>query len=231
MAAANTRGRNRKRASGKATGPRNQIGGQARTSASRGTPMTLTVKSASAAANGLQRHLTLVSLAGKETALKVHRMALVGPDDKVHVDPANSFRVSVTSTEDPNDLIPVTPHFERRKLVRLGAIDYDVRVKEITTQSDLEEYDYLEGFHYKTSSAIVAEEADPSKDRTGVGGRKAVLLAYLQVGRRLLPAGYIELQMPLLMVKPRHVLFANGFRILAVLWCGRSGTFQACATT
>src|SRR5262249_9835390 len=43
------------------------------------------------------------------------------------------------------------------------------------------------------------------------GGRKAVLLCYVKAGAKWLPAGYIQLQMPLMMVKPRHVLFAHPF--------------------
>lgn len=161
--------------------------------------------------HGVYRHIMLATNGSKGIQIKAHRFALVGPEDKIQVDPTNSSRMFVSSTDDADDLIPVTPHFEQRHAVRLGAINYEIVIKEITSQSDLEEYDYLEGFHYKTSSAILTEEAGSEKGRTAVGGRRAVLLAYLQVGKRMVPAGYIELQMPLLMVKPRHVLFAHGF--------------------
>ena len=164
-----------------------------------------------ASPNGVHRHMTIVGAGGRETQLKAPRMALVGPGDEIHVDPRNSSRMFVSATEDRGDLIPITPHFERRQRLRLGAIEYDIVIKEMTTQTDLEEYEYLEGFHYKTSSAIVTEESDPEKGKTAVGGRKGVLLAYLKVGNRMVPAGYIELHMPLLMVKPRHVLFGHGF--------------------
>ncbi len=166
----------------------------------------------STSSNGLRRHLTLRSAGGKDTQLKVHLTALVGPEDRIHFDPTNSSRMFVLSTDDADDLIPVTPHFERRPHLRLGATDYRIIIKEMTTQTDLDEFAYLEGFHYKTSSAIVSEESDAEKGKSGVGGRKGILLAYLQLGRRMVPAGYIELQMPLLMVKPRHVLFNLGFR-------------------
>jgi uncharacterized protein len=170
---------------------------------------TFRVKSASL--NGVHRHVTIASERGRETGIKFHKTALVGPGDRLHFDPVNSSRVFVSSAENAGDLIPVVPHFERRQQLRLGAVDYEIVIKELTTSTDLAEYDYLEGFHYKTSSAIVTEESDPEKGRTGVGGRKGVLLAYLRVGKRLVPAGYIELHMPLLMCKPRHVLFALGF--------------------
>jgi len=163
----------------------------------------------------INRTVTLTSERGKKTQLKLNRFSLVGPNDKILIDSANSSRLFVASTEnltDIIDIIPITPHFERRQLLRLGAVDYKVVIKEVTTQSDIAEYEYLEGFHYKTSSAIVTEEKGESeKSGLTVGGRKTVLLAFLQIGRRLVPAGYIELQMPLLMVKPRHVLFDHGF--------------------
>jgi ABC-type transport system involved in cytochrome c biogenesis ATPase subunit len=85
-----------------------------------------------------------------------------------------------------------------------------VLVKEITTRAELDHFSYLEGFHYKTSSAIVNDEAEADR-KVAVGGRRSVLLCYLTVGRRTIPAGYIELQMPLQMVKPRHILFGSGY--------------------
>jgi ABC-type ATPase with predicted acetyltransferase domain len=170
---------------------------------------TFSVKSTSV--DGSYRRLTVSSDGGRETHLKLPRFALVGPEDKIHVDPVVSSRVSVISKEDPTDLIRVTPHFERRETLQLGALSYDVWVKEITTEQDLKEYEYLEGFHYKTSSSIVSDESPDEKGGMALGGRKVVLLAYIEVGNRKLPAGYIELQMPLMMVKPRHVLFGHGF--------------------
>ncbi len=171
---------------------------------------TFMVKSTSS--KGIVRHATIVSDAGKELPIKFHKTALVGPGDRLHFDPSNSTRVFVTATEDGADLIPVTPHFERRQRLRLGNVDYEIIVREPTTQADLEAYEYLEGFHYKTSSAIVSEENESGKSGSATGGRKGILLAFLKVGSRFVPAGYIELQMPLLMCKPRHILFAHGFR-------------------
>jgi hypothetical protein len=104
--------------------------------------------------NGIHRVATVVSNGGKEIRLTVHKSALIGPGNTLYFDPANSARTFVVSAEDPNDLIPVTPHFERRQHVRLGDQKYEIIVKEITTQIDLDAYEYLEGFHYKTSSAI-----------------------------------------------------------------------------
>jgi ABC-type transport system involved in cytochrome c biogenesis ATPase subunit/GNAT superfamily N-acetyltransferase len=159
---------------------------------------------------GVHRTLTLTSKGHRDTSLRLHRFSLVGPSDTIRADPARNGRLFVVSKEDPSDLIPVSPHFVRRKSFRLGTTTYEVVMKEITTPRDLSDYEYLEGFHYKTSSAIVSDDADPRKTSLP-GGRKAILIAYLRYGRRLIPAGYIELHMPLLMVRPRHVLFGHGF--------------------
>jgi ABC-type multidrug transport system ATPase subunit len=175
----------------------------------RGKLALATVKSTSV--HGVHRQIVLAINGTKGTHVRAHRFALVGPEDRIHIDPVNSSRMFVSSTEDSTDLIPVTPHFEQRETVRLGAINYEIVIKEITSQTDLEQYEYLEGFHYKTSSSIVTDETGFEKGKPATGGRKAILLAYLKIGKRMMPAGYIELQMPLLMVKPRHVLFAHGF--------------------
>ena len=59
---------------------------------------TFRVKSTSS--NGDYRHVTIVSDGGKETGIKLHKSALVGPEDRLHFDPANSTRIYVVSTED-----------------------------------------------------------------------------------------------------------------------------------
>ena len=167
-----------------------------------------TVKSTSA--DEIHRTIKLSNANKQLTTFRAQRFALVAPGDVVLADPHNPTKLSVVSTENANDLIPVTPHFSRETVIRLGAIDYQVRVREITTPGDVAEYEYLEGFHYKTSSSIVSDDNNTEKARAA-GGRKAILIAYIRVGKKLLPAGYIELQMPLLMVKPRHLLFDRGF--------------------
>jgi len=55
------------------------------------------------------------------------------------------------------------------------------------------------------------EETQKIQEGTSrVGGRKAVLLAKTG-GNQKIPLGYIELQMPLMMCKPRHILFNTNF--------------------
>src|SRR5690242_9633720 len=85
---------------------------------------TFRVKSTSS--NGIQRHVTVVSDSGKETRIKLHKTALIGPEDRLHFDPVNSTRIFVASPEDADDLIPIAPHFERRQRLRLGGVDYEI---------------------------------------------------------------------------------------------------------
>ena len=73
--------------------------------------------------------------------------------------------------------------------------------------------EYLEQFHYKTNNSL-SEKAHNEEQKnviTSVGGRRAVLYAAIKMGEHWLPAGYIDLQMPLMMCKPRHDLFDRPF--------------------
>lgn len=162
--------------------------------------------------HGAERKMILLDSKGKAVPFRVPRFALVGPNDKFYVDPVRPTNSFVVSTEDPNDLIRVTPHFEHKETVAVGRWRVETLVKEIVTESELQDYLYLEEFHYKTSSLSDDDAETPQKNTSNTsGGRKAVLICYVKVGTKWLPAGYIELQMPLMMVKPRHVLFANPF--------------------
>ncbi len=171
--------------------------------------------------HGAERRMILSDSKGKSVPFRLPRFALVGPADKLYVDPVRPGNTFVFSAENPTDPIRVTPHFERRETVTVGRWHFETLVKEIVTESELQDYLYLEDFHYKTSSLPdVGGEIQQKTTSNSSGGRKAVLISYVKVGSKWLPAGYIELQMPLMMVKPRHVLFANPFShpIRTVSW-------------
>ncbi len=165
----------------------------------------------STSAKGHHRRVNLANGRARTTQLVVHRFAAIGPSDKIYVTHGQSRRIDIVSTEDPADRIAVEPHYETRTTVKLGADTHTVVCTEITTPEHLSDYTFLESFHYKTSAAILDNgdaEGSPNRD---TGGRRAVIVAYIRVGTRWQPVGYIELQMPLMMCKPRHVLFANAF--------------------
>jgi ABC-type transport system involved in cytochrome c biogenesis ATPase subunit/GNAT superfamily N-acetyltransferase len=145
--------------------------------------------------------------------LSLHRYAQVGKGDVVFIDPEHPRRLSVVSSEDPNDLIRISPHFEQSFAIKAGALEFVARITELTSKEDIDSYAFLESFHYRTSTVPHEEEEGTDTATTpSSGGRRAVLLLYIKLGLRWQPIGYIELQMPLLMVKPRHELFAMPFR-------------------
>lgn len=156
---------------------------------------------------GSARTLRLSDGKSASVLLRTHRFALVGRGDDVEIDVDRPKRAFVSSKEDSHDRIQFSPAFETSETVRLGNHPVQIKVREIVSDNELAAYDFLERFHYKTS-ALNEEEAP----RTDVGGRRAVLVAFARVGGIWHPAGYIELQMPLLMVKPRHDLFNKGFQ-------------------
>jgi ABC-type lipoprotein export system ATPase subunit len=165
---------------------------------------------------GTHRRITVDNGKGGKLFLKVHQFAQIGKGDVIDIDPTHTSRISVVAAEDSHDLIRVTPHFEVTGSIRLGDQDIAVRLTEIVTAEDSEAYAFLEGFHYKTSASL-AEREDSDEDGgsvgdVGLGGRRAVLVCYLKFGTRWSPAAYIELQMPLLMVKPRHEILDHPFR-------------------
>src|SRR6516225_10102709 len=88
----------------------------------------------STSTNGIYRTATVENRYGRETRVKMHKGALIGPSDSLYFDPANSARVFIVSSEDQTDLIQVTPVFERRRSLRLGEIEYEIFVRELTTK-------------------------------------------------------------------------------------------------
>lgn len=154
---------------------------------------------------GASRRLKLNDGKSAAIVLKTHRFALVGKGDDVELEP--SGRAFISSKENIDDRIPFSPGFESTETVKLGGDELSIRIREVISDEELAAFEYLERFHYKTS-ALDDDEAP----KTDFGGRRAVLIAFARVGGTWHPAGYLELQMPLLMVKPRHDLFNHGFQ-------------------
>jgi ABC-type nitrate/sulfonate/bicarbonate transport system ATPase subunit/GNAT superfamily N-acetyltransferase len=168
---------------------------------------------ASAIPKSTYRKVHLVDKVGRKLALNVHRFALVGPRETVAVNQSVPSKVCIVSSEDSGDFIPLSPHFVESKSLLLGAVSFPLRVEELSAEEQLQAYSFLEAFHYKTTVFTQGDDGDELTNgrSAGMGGRRAVLLASLKVGGRWEPVGYIELQMPLLMVKPRHELFSPPF--------------------
>lgn len=145
--------------------------------------------------------------------LMLPRYSLIGPNEEIVISAGHPQCVSIVSTENKSDLISVVPVFEESGRVALGGFQVNFDVQEIRGADDFKALQYLEQFHYKSFDTSSPDDPD-GKRRTSEssGGRKALLICYLKIGNTQVPAGYLEIQMPLLMSKPRHELFANPFK-------------------
>lgn len=162
-------------------------------------------------------HLKSISVRsgeGASVSLKLHRYAVVGKGDRVRLGAAGNSRVSVVAKDESEADIPVTPSFVADDYLNLGREKLDLRIREISSPADVRSLEFLEQFHYKTNPTLGEKSPDEAgKPGTpAVGGRRAILYTELKIGEHWIPAGYIDLQMPLMMCKPRHQLFDHPFQ-------------------
>ena len=146
--------------------------------------------------------------------MRLHRFAVVGKGDRIRFGAAGSNKVFVAAKDGETPDIPLTPLFFANDSVSIGKDRYEIRIREINSESALRALEFLEQFHYKTNNSLTERDfVEDSKSSTvSVGGRRAVLYADIQIGEKWVPAAYIDLQMPLMMCKPRHDLFNNPFQ-------------------
>lgn len=161
-------------------------------------------------------HYKNITVRGGDEAsvtLRVHRFAAVGKSDHIRFGTAGSSKVFVVAKDQNEPDIPLTPLFSVDESVSIGKEKFDLRVREINSESDMLALEFLEQFHYKTNNSLSEKNdfEDAKSATTSVGGRRAVLYASIKIGKRWVPAGYIDLQMPLMMCKPRHELFSHPF--------------------
>jgi len=173
---------------------------------------------------GHRKQLTLSDPGGRSLYLNVQRFACIGKGDRIAIDPEHPQNVFVVSADGATPHIRIAPHFEESGSIKSGGLEFEYRLTEISRPEDLDALGYLEQFHYK-SFATSSEQSDPFESElrpkaASSGGRKAVLLLYTRLLGQWRPAGYIELQMPLMMCKPRHDLFARSFKhpALSIEW-------------
>ena len=162
---------------------------------------------------GHYKNITVSSGEGS-VSLRLHRFAVVGKGDHIRFGAAGSNRVFVVSKHDNEPDIPLTPLFSTDNSVSIGKEQFEIRIGELQSESDMRALEFLEQFHYKTNKSLgkrIVEE-DGRSLASSAGGRRAVLYASIRMGERWIPAGYIDLQMPLMMCKPRHELFRHPFR-------------------
>lgn len=163
-----------------------------------------------------KEHYKNITVRGGDEAsvtVRVHRFAVVGKGDQIRFGAAGSNKVFVVAKDESEPDIPLTPLFSVDETISIGKEKYDVRIREITSEADMRALEFLEQFHYKTNNSLSerVQDEDSKNTTTSVGGRRAVLYASIKIGERWLPAGYIDLQMPLMMCKPRHELLSHPF--------------------
>ena len=147
------------------------------------------------------------------TTLRLHRFALVGQGDLLRFGDGGTTKVFVEPRDASNPLVPVAPVFTTADRVAIGRESFAVRVRELSRSTDMDALQFLEQFHYKTNRSLGGPKTSRESEAktASVGGRRAVLYAEIQLGAGWEPAGYVDLQMPLMMCKPRHVLFQRPF--------------------
>ncbi|WP_157624543.1 ATP-binding cassette domain-containing protein [Martelella mediterranea] len=178
--------------------------------------MTRTAKTYSVLTSNPKGHYKNITVRSGDEAsvtVRVHRFAVVGKGDQIRFGASGSDKVFVAAKEEDGPDIPLTPLFAVDDSVSIGKERFDVRIREINSESDMRALEFLEQFHYKTNNSLGEKTPDDesAKTTTSAGGRRAVLYASIKIGERWLPAGYVELQMPLMMCKPRHELFNHPF--------------------
>lgn len=172
---------------------------------------------AAASSKGIRKRISVRSRKGNVN-LDLQRFAMVGVGDRIVIGDGIERRIWVL--DESNELIPVSPAFCWHGKHVLAGKEVEVRVIEPSTDCDFREYAALEAFHYKGLDLSEGVSSEPSSQRKGTGGRRAVLLLQIRLGKRWAYAGYIELQMPLMMAKPRHQAFNRPFShpTLDVAW-------------
>lgn len=181
------------------------------TSANTRHPATYTVLTANP--KGHFKNITVRRAEETSVTLRVHRFALVGKGDRIRFGANGSNKIFVVARREVEPDIPLVPHFSVEDTVSIGRERFPLRIHEAHSHADMCSLEFLEQFHYRTNNAL---REHPKDTQTGPGtgtpgGRRAVLCASIQFGSRWLPAGYIDLQMPLMMCKPRHDLFNHPF--------------------
>lgn len=164
----------------------------------------------SATPKGHKKQLILTDGVRSNLYVQVPRYACVGKGDQLLISPEHPENIFTVSSENSEDHIRLSPHFEQSASASIGTAKYQIRLTEVNKPEDLEALNFLEQFHYKS---LVIEEDDETteilaKNKLSYSaGRRSIIILYLKVRTSWIAAGYIELQMPLLMSKPRHDLF------------------------
>jgi len=141
--------------------------------------------------------------------INIHRLALLGKDDEVLISKSNREKIFVTNTD--SEPIPISPCYNYQQNINFARQKHTLTFKELESESDVQSYNFLSQFHYRTSQSD--KQKSPSNNKiSNKGGRSAVILCYMNFDRHQIPVGYIQLHQGLMMNKPRHILFDHPFQ-------------------
>jgi ABC-type lipoprotein export system ATPase subunit len=146
---------------------------------------------------------------GQRAVLSLHRFAMVGEKDRLII--GDGLARSMWIIGEDNARIPVAPFYSLHAKHLFAGEQVETRVVELSTEDDFRDYAILEAFHYRGLDLSGRVDSLGAR-RKSTGGRRAVLLLQLKLSGNWTSAGYIELQMPLMMAKPRHRAFARPFQ-------------------
>jgi len=135
--------------------------------------------------------------------LIMHKGCLVGPNDLLHLDKEKIF---VCNREDPSERILLNHNWSYSQNLTFGGTKLKLKIEVLKDIKDQESYELLSEFHYRTHH-------DRGFDAKAAGRSSALVLKVTTNGIET-TVGYIELQMPVMMCKPRHLLFANPYKNL-----------------
>ncbi len=168
-------------------------------------------------AKGAVKRVSVEGRNGERTILSLHRFAMVGARDRLIIGDGLERRVWIVGED--NTQIQVSPYYSLYATRLFAGEQVESRMVELSTDDDLRDYALLEAFHYRGLD-LARDVEDLGAHRKSTGGRRAVLLLQLKLAGQWASAGYIELQMPLMMAKPRHLAFARPFQhpTLDVAW-------------
>jgi ABC-type transport system involved in cytochrome c biogenesis ATPase subunit/GNAT superfamily N-acetyltransferase len=164
-------------------------------------------------------HLKKISLKGNSKSigtLELPRFSLIGEGDKLELKEGIERRAWIKE-KNGADPVQILPSYEVHEKIDLAGHSIKCRIAEISTSKEFLDYQNLSDFHYKGLDFV---SSDTPIRKKGIGGRKGILLLQIFLGREWQTIGYIELQMPLMMAKPRHTAFARPFKhpTLPVSW-------------
>lgn len=160
-----------------------------------------------------RKNITVSGGGGASVPVPLHRFALVGKGDQICFGSSSSKKVFVVSGDKGEPDIPLSPSFSVVASISVGKEKFELRIGELSTESDMRALEFLEQFHYRTNHSLREKSPSDAKKNgpSSVGGRRAILYAAVKIGESWQPAAYIDLQMPLMMCKPRHDLFNHPY--------------------